>query len=139
MNVPSLVNNISQVEIIAVAEWPEFLVQSETHVTEDVSEGEMELEKYDQMSSLFNSTKTESVVIYYRKCWTVEMEFERKEEYKYWILACSAVSRTVIITNVAIYRSPRGSEAEFCAFFQEMLENICEDGNGCTIIRNFNI
>ena len=65
--IQGLINNFNQVEAIADMEKPHFIILSETHLTANVNELEIVLSEYSQMALLYNSTRTEGIIIYYNK------------------------------------------------------------------------
>lgn len=112
---------------------------SETHLTEDIQENEISLVNYNQIISYSNSARTGGVIIYYKQEWTVKRLYEKVVKSNYWILVCEAQCENNIILMCAVYRSPSGSEAEFCVAFQETLEVLSEKNCDILIMGDFNI
>lgn len=84
-NIQGLLNNFNQLEIMSEEEKPDFIILSETHLTEAVNESEIELKHYQQYSTLSNSNKTGGVTIYFKKIWNITKIKEYVKETKYWI------------------------------------------------------
>lgn len=132
-------NNYNQIEILSAKENLDFIILSETHLTQDIELNEIMLPKFKQIISYSNSRRTGGVIIYYKDVWTVSKVYEKVKDSNYWILACVAQCSKNYILICAIYRSPSGSEAEFCEAFQEALDFISERNCDMIITGDFNI
>lgn len=138
-NIQGLLNNFTQLEILSETEKPEFIVLSETHLTEAINEKEIALKNYKNINSISNSNRTGGVSIYSKKQWSLVKNFEKTEDSKYWILCCTARYKNSKICISAIYRSPSSQSSDFCEKFGEALEEICEQNCDIIITGDFNI
>lgn len=134
-----LVNNYSQLEVIADEQKPDFIVLTETHLTDDIEEQEIQLRNYDQYVTRSNSNRTGGVIIYWKKQWNVIKIGEKSSDYNYWISAYKATMKNNQFVIVAVYRSPSSSEVEFCQVFEQVMEEICEAQYDIIIAGDFNI
>lgn len=64
-------------EIIADEETPDFIILTETHLTKDIDEHEIQIQEYDLYNTHSNSNRTGSVIIYFKKQWNVTKIGER--------------------------------------------------------------
>lgn len=138
-NAQGLINNFSQVEIIAALKKPDYIILSETHLTKNIGEQEYQLAEYDHYATLSNSTRTGGVIVYFRKSWKVNKFCEKVADSKYWMCAYLAKNKNTCLVIMAVYRSPSCREVEFCDAFDKIIETICETNYEIVIAGDFNI
>lgn len=138
-NIQGLTNNFSQLEIIAYEEKPDFIILSETHLTEDIDEHEIQIQQYSQYVTYSNSKRTGGVMIYFKEKWNVNKIKEKVVDSKYWISVHIAKCNKIRFLVMAVYRSPSSHIAEFCESFEELIEEICEQNCDIIIAGDFNI
>lgn len=125
--------------MIALTEYPDFLILSETHLTKNIEEKEISLHGYDNICSLSTSSRTGGVILYFKRHWNVTKAIEKNYDLKYWMLFCNATYDKYDIIIGAIYRSPSYSESEFCDIFEQTIEEICDNDCDILIAGDFNI
>ena len=138
-NAQGLLNNLNKIEIIMELRNPEFIILSETHLTNDVEENEYQLLNYKHYVTLSNSSRTGGVLLYIKREWKVEKLHEKVANSKYWMSAYKVENKSTILIIMAVYRSPACREVEFCEAFDEITENICETNLEIIIAGDFNI
>lgn len=117
----------------------DFLILTETHITENIEVNEIMLKGYNNIKCNSNSTRTGGVIIYIKNCWEIIKIMEKTVDSKIWLLACKCKYNDIDIVIVAIYRSPSSSERDFCNFFKENIEILAESANDLIIAGDFNI
>lgn len=126
-------------EVIAATQQPDFIILSETHMTENVNEQEINLENYNNILALSNSSRTGGVIIYFKKSWSIKKISEKICDFKYWIVVCEAKYKTEKVVITAVYRSPSSQDCEFYEVFEELMEELTEKDTDIIIAGDFNI
>lgn len=84
-NMQGLINNYKHVETLAENKKPDIMVLSETHLMKDVEENEATTQRYGQIMTVSDSTRTVGVSIYYRKNWRLGQITEKTNGLKNWM------------------------------------------------------
>lgn len=134
-----MINNFNQVEVIADTDKPDFIILSETHVTDRVDESELQLEGYNAYVTLSNSSRTGGIIVYFNKNWKVNIICEKIRNYKYWISAYNIRIRNTSMIIVAVYRSPSSQDSEFYEVFEQTIEEICDKNIDIIVAGDFNV
>ena len=58
---------------------------------------------------------------------------------KYWISAYKFTVKNNQLKILAVYRSPRNNNVEFCQIFEEIIKEICEFSQNIIMVGDFNI
>lgn len=117
---------------------PLIIIATETHITPDIEEDEINIRGYCSVVSYSNSRHTGGVIIYVKnflKCCEVG-KFDLANEY--W---CAVIKVTLDRTQYivgGVYRSPNGSGNDFLNFFEDLLDTDNIVNNDVVLMGDFN-
>lgn len=129
--VPELYHLISETR-------PLLVCTTETHVTEEIAEQEIEISDYTTITCYSHSRHTGGVTIYLHK----NIKFKvlvNESSMEYWVLFISISIGNESVIVGAIYRSPAGSLETFLHYFTNVVEDNVVNQNQVLIMGDFNI
>lgn len=112
---------------------------SETHLTNDIGDDEINLQNYSVLRCDSTSRHTGGVICYVRNGIQYRIIDKLTVDMKVWSLCCE-ISTSEFKEAIAIfYRSPSGSESEFCNLFSNWIDKILDSNINIVILGDFNI
>src|SRR5436190_4025821 len=117
---------------------PAFLALSETRLTEDIEDSEVNVPGYSMVRCNAENRNTGGVVLYVRNDIKYEIVLVTKLESNCWCVAVEVKDKLYRGVILVIYHSPSASHGDFMRFFEDIVEELIIKGE-CMIIGNFNI
>lgn len=128
-------------EVLCLDENYDFICLSETHLTNDIDDGEIVLKNYNVLRCNSSSTHTGGVCFYIRNNWKFKLVESIAIDRMIWWLKVEIENKNLKYYLIGVYRSPdkqKSPEREFLNFFEEETEKI-ESSDHYLIIGDFNI
>jgi exonuclease III len=117
---------------------PAFLALSETRLTEDIEDSEVNVLGYSMIRCNAENRNTGGVVLYVRNDIKYEIVLVEKLESNCWCVAVEMKDKLYKGVIMVIYHSPSASHGDFMRFFEDIIEELIIKGE-CMIIGDFNI
>lgn len=123
-NVRSLVAHKDEMEVqIFKGIDPLVVALTETRLTEDISDSEINIIGYNAVRCDGESRTTGGVIMYIKETIKYKVLFKRVNKGNYWCVVVWIDERTVYKGAVAaVYHSPSASDADFVVFMEELSE-----------------
>lgn len=139
INSRGIVNNYEEIKIMSEKLKPLIIVASETHLTDQVENSEVNIKSYNLIRCDSNSVKTGGTAMYIKR--NVNYGVYHSENFKNngWLLAVKIIKRGFKCNIIAIYHSPSKSDAEFIAFFKDWCEKNLNESEINIIVGDFNL
>ncbi|XP_057335423.1 uncharacterized protein LOC130676322 [Microplitis mediator] len=142
VNIQGFIRNKNELEILANEMKPEVICLTETHVTADIEEHEINIDNYNHVKMYSENKRTGGVITYIRK----DIKYEKVEkvgnvvveENNIWMCNVRLKGKYdgIIVSNV--YHSPSQSNGQFIKRLREEAENLIEKGQ-VIVVGDFNI
>lgn len=141
LNIQSLLSNIIELRILINKEKPLIVLLSETHVTENINDSEIEIENYNLLRCDSHSRHTGGCVIYYKNELLVTEKSCETYNKIVWILSIEVNSKEKSHsgTYTVLYRSPNSVIPEFLEYFESWCERKLDLTKSNLICGDFNI
>lgn len=117
---------------------PAFLALSETRLTDEIEDNEVNVPGYSMIRCNAENRNTGGVVLFVREDIKYELVLVKKLESNCW---CAAIEVKEIFYKgmiVVVYHSPSASHGEFVRFIEEIIEEFTIKGN-CMVMGDFNV
>lgn len=140
MNVNGLLNNFNELNLLIKSLNFEFIVLTETHITDQIEEGEYQIENYNVVTCFSHSRHTGGVVIYIKK--NIQYSIINVVEMQFlWIMSIKIFVDNTEWSITGLYRSPspQYATATFINVFGEWCKEFIEKERNCIIAGDFNI
>lgn len=139
-NIQGLTGNVNEAEQCFVNTKYDFIIMSETHITENIEDREIELEGYQIVRCNSESRHTGGLCIYVKDYSEVKIITQEKiiPEHIYW-LVIKITSNNQSLYLAAVYRSPNSSVRLFCDKFKAWIEDLVDLERQFIIAGDFNI
>lgn len=118
---------------------PSILLLTETHLTEDIIDGEIGIEGYGVVRVDSNSRHTGGVMCYINTSLRWQVIDSYIMEGSYWLLVMRVNGMGDSFLLVGVYRSPGASKVQFLDFFEMFCEELIMNGGRVVIMGDFNI
>jgi exonuclease III len=138
-NACGLKHNFSDILNAVRSLTPAVLCLSETHVTEDTLDSEIEISGYRTEFSTSISAHTGGTSIYIREDIKYEPIVSVCDDMNWWLCGVKIKTDKGLIQIVAVYRSPSCSIKTFLDFFEKWLDENDNECNKTIIVGDFNI
>lgn len=141
LNIQSLLSNIDELRLLINQKKPLLVLLSETHVTENINESEIQVLNYNLLRCDSHSRHTGGCVIYYKSELLVNQKSCETFNKSVWILSIEVNSKekTHSGTYTILYRSPNSVIPEFLVYFEEWCERNMDLTKTNLICNDFNI
>lgn len=117
---------------------PAFLALSETRVTEDIEDSEVNVPGYSMVRCNAENRNTGGAVLYVRNDIKYEIVLVTKLESNCWCVAVEVKDKVYKGVILVIYHSPSASHGDFIRFLEDIVEELIIKGE-CMVIGDFNI
>ncbi|XP_011632002.1 uncharacterized protein LOC105423786 [Pogonomyrmex barbatus] len=117
---------------------PAFLALSETRLTEDIEDSEVNVSGYNMTRCNAENRNTGGVVLYVRNDIIYETVSVQKLESNCWCVAVEVKDKLYKGVIMVIYHLPSASHGDFMRFFEDIVEELIIKGE-CMVIGDFNI
>lgn len=138
-NIQSLIANFNELEQVLINQTFDIIVLSETRLTENISDNEVNIEKYNLIRCDSLSRHTGGVAIYVNANLQCEQVYTLVVNMDIWCLAVKVRCGFCSFVIAGLYRSPSSSNRQFCDRFNELMDNLVKDNNNLIIVGDFNI
>lgn len=138
LNIRGLLNNIDELKYVIRKTKPEICVVTETHVTSNILDHEIEIPGFKYIRSDSHSTHTGGVVVYITKKLKYENIKIIATTYLWMVSVDIKTAKHDKNKIVAVYMSANESKAEILNYFEQWLDENCLDCN-LIICGDFNI
>lgn len=118
---------------------PSVLVLSETHLTQDITDGEIKIENYNLVRVDSDSRYTGGVMCYVSTSLRWQVIESHVVEGSYWVLVLEISGKKDAFLLVGVYRSPGASKLQFLEYFETFCEDLTMRGKRVIIMGDFNI
>lgn len=139
LNAQSLVKNRDSIEIFANKYNPELIFLSETHVTTDIEDCEININGYETIRCDSHSRFTGGVVIFVKKHIKYSVVFNKNFVNNVWILSIKVKNAVKPGIYSVLYHSPSESAKEFLDIFENWLDLNLKCTTLNVIVGDFNI
>lgn len=139
LNIQGLSTNITKPEIYALKTKPEIILLSETHITGDISDCEINIPNYTCYRCDSVSRHTGGVAAYVRKGVNATVICNQVLAKNTSFLVLSVVNGIKKVIYGVLYHSPNSSESDFLQFFETVCETILSESFLNVIVGDFNI
>lgn len=137
LNVQSFLPHKDQLVVLVNQVKPKLLILSETRVTEDIKDVEIQIQNYNVLRCDSSNRYTGGVMVYVRNDVKVSSIDTRVCEGNYWSLKFDLDLKNKKIKICCVYRSPSGNCRQFIELFEEYCDLFSNDR--CIILGDFNI
>ncbi|KAM0734156.1 hypothetical protein ACS0PU_012521 [Formica fusca] len=117
---------------------PAFIALSETRLTAEIEDSEVNVPGYSIIRCDAENRNTEGVVLYIRDDVKYEIVLVKKLESNCWCAAIEVKEKLYRGIIMVIYHSPSASHGDFVRFLEDIIEELIIRGE-CMIIGDFNI
>lgn len=138
MNVQGLTGNISKLKVLIENKKPICVILTETHVTNDIQNVEIEIDGYDLIRCDSHSRHTGGVIFYVLKSVKRKVIISKSVENVIWILACEIVCDKKRHVCYGIYRSPECRDKDFLIEMDQLYDSLRFEKSNL-LIGDFNI
>lgn len=141
LNIQGLTNNFNELEILINQNKYEIIMLSETHTTNELTDGEIDIDGYKIVKLDSFSNRTGGVAIYINSNWQYEIIQEYVLGVDIWWLAIKCVCESISFIVVTVYRSPNrfSSKRQFCDLIREWIDYLDDISEKIIIVGDFNI
>lgn len=142
LNVNGLLNNYNKIEMLATHEKPWMIMMSETHLTKEIENSEVNIAGYKLIRCDSHSTKTGGVAIYIKN--RVKFSIVNSDIYRknVWTLTLNVNCKQLNGNFAILYHSPSQivvKYEEFLDYFESWCENKIDHSHKNIICGDFNI
>lgn len=137
-NAQSLFANFDMFEELCKKKKPKILMLSETHVTDDFKDAEINIEGYKIERCDSNSRHTGGVIMYINDEINYKVIY-RQQKSRTWILTIKTSNSLMNGTFSVVYKSPKEKINDFLSIIDEFCEEIIDDDDKNVIVGDFNI
>jgi hypothetical protein len=138
VNAQGMLSNKDEIEMLMNKEKPVFLGLTETHVTEDFEDQEVEIKEYNVWRSDSDSRHTGGVLFYVREDILSRVVKKTAVGKNYWSIIVNIMVQDKNFYICLIYRSPNGKASLFFEYLDELGDWINVTGNNIIIMGDFN-
>jgi len=117
---------------------PAFLALSETRLTKDIEDSEVNVPGYSIIRCNAENRNTGGVILYIRNDFKYDIVLVEKLESNCWCVAVEVRDKLYKGVIMVIYHSPSASHGNFLRFFEDIVEELIIKGE-CIVIGDFNI
>lgn len=138
LNIQGLLNNLDELKYVMKKRRPDICVCSETHITEDVLNSEIEIKGYTLLRTNSQSSRTGGICIYVKKSLKI---MNSKADFSDFIWLHSfdlCVDNNESVRMVGVYMSATASKIDILNYFEDWCNNNYESGN-VLVCGDFNI
>lgn len=139
LNIQGLTGNFAEIEELVLKSQYNFIILTETHITENIDLGEISIDGYNLYLCYSNSRYTGGVAVYVSKMLKSEFSNILAIENKLWILVVKIRIQNAIWNIVTLYRSPGMIVSDFVSSLENFLENNMKFGENQVVCGDFNI
>jgi hypothetical protein len=138
LNAQSFLSNKIEIEMLVEEKKPKILFLSETRITSDISDHEIEIDGYDVVRCDSHTRHTGGVSIHIHESIRFEIVSNIMHE-TYWFLLIRV--RNIVNPGFygVVYRSPSGNKDIFLKFVEEQLEKYTESNQFHLLVGDFNL
>lgn len=138
-NCQSLLKNLDNIKYCVSQIKPLVLCFTETCVTEEIMEHEIEITGYQLINCKSHSRHTGGVAIYIDNNHSFSLIQRNVLPVNTWSLAIKINTYNCSIIICVVYHSPNSSHADFLNYFEELMEDIVNHNAKVIIVGDFNI
>jgi hypothetical protein len=138
-NARGLINNKSDILQSISKLTPSILCLSETHVTDDIFDSEIEIKGFNMVHSKSHSKHTGGVSIFVREDLSFEIICNIVNSPMWWISGVKIRTEKGFFRIFVVYRSPSFSASAFLSFFENWLAEYEDLSSKSIIVGDFNI
>ena len=140
LNAQSLPSNIDQIRnfITAIQNSPVLLGFTETRVTDDIENWEIEIEGYECIRCDSRNRRTGGVTLYVKNDMKIESIVVNTIENNCWFIIINVNFKSYKGSVMVVYHSPNSEDKEFIDFIEHTAEDLAIKGN-TIIMGDFNI
>lgn len=138
-NAQGLTSNINQLKIAITNVYPKIILLSETHLTEDISDGEINICNYNLYRTNSTSRHTGGVAIYINNQIQVLRIEKSVVERNAWFLAIKIKWYDLCVIVACVYHSPNSCHNTFIHKIDEWLQSVNEKNEKIILIGDMNI
>lgn len=139
VNARGLINNHEEIKTITKNLDPIIILASETHLTEDHDNSEVNIKSFNVIRCDSYSTKTGGVAMYIKRNITYKVTHNVVFGKNVWILAIRINHKLFNGNLIVLYHSPSSSDAEFIQYFQSWCQNNLNEDELNIITGDFNL
>lgn len=137
MNVQGLLNNFAELKYVMRKKKVDICMLNETHLTDDISDGEVRVSGYNVIRCNSDSTRTGGVLIYVNK--SIKFDSVRTSRTQFaWIANFRMRLNEVETVIAAVYLSASENKTRVLNFFENWCEEVCEHSS-VVIVGDFNV
>lgn len=138
VNVQSLIPNLTKVELLISDLMPEIVCCTESRVTEEINDGEININGYNCIRSNLMTRYSGGVVIYYKKYISINVLSDIV--YGYNNILVFEIKNTIFKGIwFVVYHSPSSSHSQFLEKFEEICNDFIMSNKMTYIVGDFNI
>lgn len=138
LNVQGLTGNISKLKVLIEVKKPICVILTETHVTSEIQNVEIEIDNYDLIRCDSHSRHTGGVIFYVLKSAKRKVIFNKSINNEIWILACEIVCDKKRHACYGIYKSPECTDKNFLIEMDKLCDSLRFEKSNL-LIGDFNI
>lgn len=116
---------------------PIFVVLSETHITEDIQDSELNIKGYNLLRCNSHSRHTGGVIVYVSKVVKYKVLLNENLDNEVWMLSVELFGKKHLVIH-GVYRSQMCSENKFLNYLDNFVNNLNEQKSN-VIVGDFNI
>lgn len=139
INAQSLVKNLAKIQILAEKIKPRLIFCSETCVTSDILDSELEIENYNIVRCNSYSRHTGGTITYLQKSLLYDIIHNKNYENNTWCLSVEVKSVAEKGVYTCIYHSPSTSDARCMEILYDICDKCTDLFKSCVILGDFNI
>lgn len=139
MNIASLLAHKDEIDELLARKRPFILALSETCVTEDIQDSELECDGYKLFRINSHSRMTGGCCIYIKEQFKSELKGKYVLEKNAWIISLKVYCNNKSCVIHVLYHSPSAKRKDFLEFFNDWCENQIEVSENNIICGDFNI
>lgn len=139
-NCQSLTANFDEFSHFILDRQPVIMCLTETHLTDQITDREIDVENYRIARVDSNSRSTGGVMCYFRRDVKYTIIGNYSVPYAFWVLLCKATVSSKTFLLGVVYRSPSSPERVFLDFFSNFMgQHLVDQENDIIILGDYNI
>lgn len=139
MNIQGLSKNIEQFKMYLYEKNPIAAILSETHITVDIEESEINVNGYRAMRCDSHSRHTGGVIIYVQNSIKCDVIVNKNFNNEVWILSVRVLCQRTNVIISGLYKSPISKNNMFLSWFRTLCESELDFSKINIIAGDFNI
>lgn len=123
LNAQSLIKNYDEVCQLIYVKNPTIVGVVETHVTQEISDSEIDIKGYITVRCNSESRHTGGVVVYISENIKHKVMYNNSKEKNFWAIGVKSYGRNSFLLGV-LYHSPNGKHGEFLEYVEDLFQDI---------------